>query len=57
MEKNSVTFDAFAFMRARAAELLDEGELRLARRLLAEIDKEQVRRIRQASKAQTAVQT
>lgn len=56
MEKNSVTLDAYTFLRARAAELLDEGELRLARRLLAQIDKEQIRRIHQSLSPETTAQ-
>ncbi len=56
MEKNSVTPDAYTFLRTRAAELLDEGETRLARRLLARIDKEQIRRIRESLTTKTTAE-
>ena len=40
----TVDFDAFAFPRQRAEQLLDEGLLRQAIRLLRMMDHEQVRR-------------
>lgn len=49
--------DVYAFIRERAAQLWQEGEWENARRLLRELDEEQLRRLQAYRQKETAAAT